>query len=89
MRFAETQRFAGWIRVIVRAEIHTYRALSDREYWGTHFWGLGTGMRGRAFLYLMKRGRGVRLELRDGTRLLVGSRRPEALTGAISLVSMG
>jgi hypothetical protein len=70
---------------IARCEVHTYRALADREYWGSHFWGLGTGRRGRAFLYLMKGGPGVQLDLRDGTRLLVGSARPHALADAISL----
>ena len=69
---------------IVRAEIHTYRALSDREYWGKHFWGLATGRGGRSLLYLMKGGSGVRLELRDGTRLLLGSARPHALTDVLS-----
>jgi len=68
---------------IAQCELHTYRALEDREYWGRHFWGLGAGRRNRAFLYLMKGGPGVRLELRDGTRLLVGSARAEALLRAI------
>jgi hypothetical protein len=68
---------------VARAEIHTYRALTDREYWGTHFWGLATGRCGRAFLYLMKGGPGVQLELRDGTRVLVGSTRPQALMDAL------
>jgi hypothetical protein len=68
-------------------EVRTYRALRDREYWGNHFWGLGTAFRGGAHLYTMNtgilRGTGVQLQLRGGERILVGSEHPEALASAI------
>ena len=72
---------------ISHCEVRTYRALSDREYWGNHFWGLATAFRGRAYLYLMNTGilsgTGVQLQLRGGERILVGSDHPEALASAI------
>lgn len=72
---------------IDHCEVRTYRALSDREYWGNHFWGLGTAFRGGAYLYLMNTailsGTGVQLDLRGGERILVGSDHPEALASAI------
>jgi hypothetical protein len=70
-------------------EVRTYRALFDREYWGTHFWSLGSAFGGGRYLYMMKAnllsGRGVQLRLRSGERLLVGSEHPEALASAITL----
>jgi hypothetical protein len=72
---------------IDHCEVRTYRALHDREYWGNHFWGLGTAFRGGAYLYLMNTGilsgTGVQLELRSGERILVGSDHPDALASAI------
>src|SRR4051794_15194082 len=68
---------------ISRCEVHMYRALSDRAYWGNHFWGLGSAFRGGADLYLM-RGRGVQLTLRGGERILLSSGHPEALAGVIA-----
>jgi hypothetical protein len=72
---------------ISRCEIRTYKALSDRQYWGRHFWGLGTGRGGSHYIYLMKAGalsgRGVELDIRNGHTLLLGSARPEELAGAI------
>jgi hypothetical protein len=72
---------------IEQCEVRTYRALHDREYWGNHFWGLGTAFRGSAYLYMMSTGllsgTGVQLKLRSGERILVGSDHPEALTSAI------
>jgi hypothetical protein len=76
---------------ITRCVVRTYRPLTDRDYWGSHFWGLGRAFRGKAYLYLMDAGpfsgRGVEVELRNGERILVGSRRPEALAGAITRAS--
>jgi hypothetical protein len=70
-------------------EVRTYRALFDREYWGTHFWSLGSAFGGGRYLYMMKTnllsGRGVQLRLRSGERLLVGSEHPETLASAITL----
>jgi hypothetical protein len=69
-------------------EVRTYRVLFDREYWGTHFWGLGTAFRGGACLYMMNTGifsgTGVQLQLRSGERILVGSEHPEALASALT-----
>ena len=70
-------------------EVRTYRALSDKEYWGTHFFSLGSAFGGRRYLYVMKSSltsaRGVQLQLRSGERLLIGSEHPEELNGAITL----
>ena len=70
-------------------EVRTYRPLSDREYWGRHYWSLGSAFGGSRYLYMMKTspisGRGVQLQLRSGERLLVGSKHPEELASAITL----
>jgi hypothetical protein len=70
-------------------EVRTYRPLRDSEYWGVHFWGLGSAVGEDRYIYVMKAspisGRGVQLRLRSGERLLVGSGRPEVLTDAIRL----
>ena len=72
-------------------EVRTYKSLLDREYWGPHFWGLGSVFGGDRYLYVMKpgpgpfSGQGVQLRLRSGERLLLGSEHPEELTSAITL----
>lgn len=69
-------------------EVRTYTPLLDREYWGAHFWGLGSASGGGRYLYMMKvnpiSGRGVQLQLRSGERLLIGSKHPEELANAIT-----
>lgn len=69
-------------------EVRTYTPLLDREYWGAHFWGLGSAFGGGRYLYMMKvnpiSGRGVQLQLRSDERLLVGSKHPEELANAIT-----
>jgi hypothetical protein len=70
------RRRIGW-REIVRAEACRYRPL--REYGG---WGIRFGPRGKA--YNVHGDRGVRLELTDGRRLLIGSQRPDELAAAIA-----
>jgi hypothetical protein len=62
---------------IVRLEVVSYRPLADT--WG---WGIRSGRDGERVLNA-RGNRGVRLELADGSRLLVGSQRPEALAIAI------
>lgn len=63
---------------IQEAEVTTYRPI--REYGG---WGVrGVGRRNVA--YNVSGNRGVRLTLRDGSRVLIGSQRPEALAAAIA-----
>ncbi len=70
------RRFVA-IGMIERIEVVTYRPLAD--YGG---WGIRTGRDGERVLNA-RGNRGVRLELTDGTRLLIGSQRPEALALAI------
>jgi hypothetical protein len=62
---------------IVRLEVVSYRPLAD--YWG---WGIRSGRDGERVLNA-RGNRGVRLDLSDGTRLLIGSQKPEALAVAL------
>jgi hypothetical protein len=70
------RRFVA-IGTVRRIEVVTYRPLLD--YGG---WGIRTGRDGERVLNA-RGNRGVRLELSDGTRLLIGSQRPETLALAI------
>ncbi|GAC1472558.1 MAG: hypothetical protein NVSMB9_19890 [Isosphaeraceae bacterium] len=70
------RRFYG-IDAIKRIEVVTYRPLMD--YGG---WGIRIGRDGERVLNA-RGNRGVRLELTDGTRLLIGSQSPETLATAI------
>ena len=65
------------IGTIVRLEVVSYRPLAD--YGG---WGVRTGRDGERVLNACGN-RGVRLDLTDGSRLLIGSQRPEALALAL------
>lgn len=65
------------IAAVRRLEVVTYRPLAD--YGG---WGIRSGRDGERVLNA-RGNRGVRLELSDGTRLLIGSQRPEDLALAI------
>ena len=67
------------IHTIRSVEVVSYRPIGDYG-----FWGVRSGRDGeRAFI---ARGtRGVRLELIDGTRVLIGSQRPEALASVLDL----
>jgi hypothetical protein len=65
------------IGTIQRLEVVSYRPLAD--YWG---WGIRSGRDGERVLNA-RGNRGVRLYLFDGSRLLIGSQRPEALALAI------
>jgi hypothetical protein len=62
---------------VVRLEVVSYRPIVD--CWG---WGIRTGSEGERVLNA-RGNRGVRIELSDGSRLLVGSQRPEALAIAL------
>ena len=55
----------------------TYRPIADYG-----FWGIRSGRDGERAL-IARGNRGVRLELTDGSKLLIGSQRPEALAPAI------
>ncbi len=76
----------GWIptyrqfvplSTIERLEVVRYRPIADFG-----FWGIRSGRDGE-FLLCARGNRGVRLHLCDGTRLLIGSQRPEALAIAL------
>jgi hypothetical protein len=60
-----------------RIEVVTYRPIADYG-----FWGVRSGRDGERAL-IARGNRGVRLELTDGTRLLIGSQRPEVLAIAL------
>jgi membrane protein YdbS with pleckstrin-like domain len=62
---------------VQKIEVVSYRPLAD--YGG---WGIRSGRDGERVLNA-RGNRGVRLDLSDGTRLLIGSQRPEALAVAI------
>jgi len=64
----------GTVRSI---EVVIYRPVADYG-----FWGIRSGRDGDRAL-IARGNRGVRLELTDGTRLLIGSQRPEALATAL------
>lgn len=63
---------------VVAARVVTYRPL--RDYGG---WGLKRGAGGWAFTVWGRRG--VRLDLQDGSHVLIGSRDPEALLQRLAL----
>jgi hypothetical protein len=64
----------GMIRSI---EVVTYRPFADYGFWGNR-----AGRDGERAL-IARGNRGVRLELTDGTRLLIGSQQPEALASVL------
>ncbi len=83
---SELRVWFGWLptyrRVVpvdtVRSvEVVTYRPIADYG-----FWGIRSGRDGERAL-IARGNRGVRLELTDGSKLLVGSQRPELLAAAI------
>jgi hypothetical protein len=72
-----TYRRVFAIADVQRLEVISYRPIAD--YGG---WGIRWGRDGERVL--SARGdRGVRLDLADGTRLLIGSQRPEVLASAL------
>jgi hypothetical protein len=60
-------------------EARTYRPIKEYGGWGVR-WGFGR----RGMAYNVSGNRGVQLELADGKRLLIGSRRAEDLDQALS-----
>jgi hypothetical protein len=65
------------ISAVRRIEVVTYRPIADYGFWGSR-----AGRDGeRAFI--ARGNRGVRVELNDGSKFLIGSQRPEALATAI------
>jgi hypothetical protein len=77
-----TYRRVVLVAAIVRLEVVSYRPLVD--YWG---WGIRSGRDGERVLNA-RGNRGVRIELSDGTRLLIGSQRPEVLALALERAMM-
>jgi len=71
-------------RTIARDAIVAHRATAYRPLRDFGGWGIRYGSMGKA--YIMSRDRGVLLELRNGDRLLIGSRRAEELDAAIALM---
>ena len=63
---------------LVRFAPHTYSPIKDYGGWGIRY-----GRGGKA--YNVSGNRGVMLEFLDGKKLLIGSRRPEALAEAMGL----
>jgi hypothetical protein len=75
--WAPTYRRIVPIGTIRSIDVVTYRPIADYGFWGIR-------MRRDGERALIARGnRGVRLELTDGTRLLIGSQRPEVLAAAM------
>lgn len=83
---AECRVWFGWVPTfhhtvtltdVVKVEVVEYRPMAD--YGG---WGIRRGRNGER-VYNARGNRGVRLELGDGTRVLVGSQTPEELARAI------
>lgn len=66
---------------IVRWEVRTYSPM--KEYWG---WGVRFGADG-SVAYTMKGNRDVQLLLDDGSRVLIGSQRPENLASALTMAA--
>ena len=76
----------GWIPTYRRfvpidsvrsVDVVTYRPFADYG-----FWGIRTGRDGERAL-IARGNRGVRLELTDGSKLLIGSQKPDLLAAAI------
>jgi hypothetical protein len=70
------------VGAIIRLEVVRYRPLVD--YWG---WGIRSGRDGERVLNA-RGDRGVRIDLADGSRLLVGSQQPEALAQVLERALM-
>lgn len=70
------------ISAVRRVEVVTYRPVLDCGGWG-----IRTGLDGERVLNA-RGNRGVRLDLADGSRLLIGSQNPEALALAIERATL-
>ena len=65
------------IETVRSVEVVTYRPIADYG-----FWGIRSGRDGERAL-IARGNRGVRLELTDGSKLLIGSQKPELLAAAL------
>jgi hypothetical protein len=82
----EVRVWFGWIpiyrRVIAITDIRRYHVVQYRPILDYGGWGIRAGRDGERVLNA-RGNRGVRLELSDGTKLLIGSQRPEELAETI------
>lgn len=62
---------------IDRVEIVTYRAIREHGFWGPHV------TRDGERVFTARGNRAVRLYLADGSRILIGTQRPEELAGVL------
>ena len=65
------------ISAVRSVEVVTYRPIADYGCWG-----IRSGLDGEK-AYIARGNRGVRIELTDGTKLLIGSQRPELLASVL------
>jgi hypothetical protein len=65
------------ISAVRSVDVVTYRPIADYGCWG-----IRSGLDGEK-AYIARGNRGVRIELTDGTRLLIGSQRPELLASVL------
>ena len=76
----------GWVptyrRIVPIASIRKIEVVTFRPIVDYGCWGIRSGRDGERVL-IARGNRGVRLELTDGSRLLIGSQRPEALATAL------
>jgi hypothetical protein len=76
----------GWLptyrRIVSIASIRKIEVVTFRPIADYGFWGIRSGRDGERVL-IARGNRGVRLELADGSKLLIGSQRPEALATAL------
>lgn len=76
----------GWVptyrRVVPIASIKKIEVVTFRPIADYGFWGIRSGRDGERVL-IARGNRGVRIELADGAKLLIGSQRPEALATAL------
>jgi hypothetical protein len=76
----------GWVptyrRVVPVASIKKIEVVTFRPIADYGFWGIRSGRDGERVL-IARGNHGVRLELADGSKLLIGSQRPESLATAI------
>lgn len=81
----------GWVptyrRFVVIGTVHRIEVVSYRPLVDYGGWGIRAGRDGERVLNA-RGNRGVRIDLSDGTRLLIGSQRPEALAIALEGVML-
>jgi hypothetical protein len=83
---SEIRIWFGWapgrVRVVPIGNVRSVEVVSYRPIADYGFWGVRAGRDGEK-AYIARGNRGVRIELKDGSRYLIGSQRPDALATAI------